>query len=124
MEELGRFGCSLAGRFNYGSALVQMKGIIGLDLIRHLGPLQLVHCLQGFAFSIPAGLIGFGEVDSFFSSDQSPVHEAASFLFDSVMEFTLLVDSSCLCFVLEFDPTYVDALADFFFLSAKFRENV
>lgn len=83
--------------------------------------------------ALPAGLgllclgwpYSFGGVDSFcFSSDQSPVHEAAPHLFDSVMECTSLVDLFHLCFVLESDPTYVDPPGRFFFLSARGLEKM
>lgn len=65
-------GCSLAGWFNSGLNFVSVNGIIRLDLIHHLGPLQLVPHLQSWAFSIPGGLVPFGEVDSFSHADQSP----------------------------------------------------
>lgn len=45
-------GSSLAGWFN--SVLVNR--FIGVDLIHYLGPLQLVSCLQDWAFSVLADL--------------------------------------------------------------------
>lgn len=39
---LEEFGCSLVGRFNSGTDLVPIKGIIVLDLIQYLEPLKLI----------------------------------------------------------------------------------
>lgn len=69
-----------------------------LDLIQYLGPLQLVPCLQGWAFSATTGLVPFGEVGRFLSPLHSQDEDHA---FDSVMESTVKVKTSHLCFVLE-----------------------
>lgn len=39
LEKFRKYGYSLAGQFKSGTDLVPIKGIIGLDLIRHLGSL-------------------------------------------------------------------------------------
>lgn len=57
---------SFVWRFHSDSDLMSFNEIIGLDFIRHFDSLQLVPCLQGWAFSMPDGLVPFGEVDSFF----------------------------------------------------------
>lgn len=47
LDEFKHIKCSIAGRFDRGTNFIPVNGIIGLDLIQHLGPLQLVPCLQG-----------------------------------------------------------------------------
>lgn len=69
-----------------------------LYLIQYLGLLQLVPCLQGWAFSATTGLVPFGEVGRFLSPRHSQDEDHA---FDSVMESTVKVKTSHLCFVLE-----------------------
>ena len=71
-----------------GSDLISIKGIVGLDLIHHLGPLQLVPCLWGWVFSVLAGLVPFGKVDSFFHM-YWPFYSPWSILsFNAVLERT------------------------------------
>ena len=105
--------CRLAGRFEVDSDFIPIKGIIGLDLLHQLDPFHLVPCLSGWAFSIPAGLVPFGPVESFISEEEIP-HEMAHLSYNSVMEHTPMVDSSHLCFVLERQPSFDDPLAEFF----------
>ena len=93
-------GSSPAGQFVAGSDLVTVGGIIRFDLFYLLGPLQLVPCLRSWAFSIPAGLVPFGEVDSIFLLSPPPHHEIAHLSFNSVLEHAPQVDSSRMCFVL------------------------
>lgn len=59
LDNFQRANYSLAGRFAQGYSLVSIKGIIGLDLVRYFGPLQLLPCFQGWAFSVPARLVPF-----------------------------------------------------------------
>lgn len=106
-------GCSLAGQFEEGTDLITIEGVIGLDLIQNLDPFKLVPCLGGRAFSVPSGLIPFGDLDSFIS-DNIPSRDTTHLSFNTIMEHTPQVEASHLCFVLEARPTYFDPFEDCF----------
>lgn len=100
-NEFQRIECPLDVRFDRGNNFVPVYEIMGLNLIQHLRRLQLVLCLQGWAFSAPTELVPFGEVGQFLSRGHSQNDDREYLAFNSVLESTAPVKPSHLFFVLQ-----------------------
>ena len=113
LENFKSKGYRLAGTHE-ASDTITVQGLMGVDLIQYLPEISKINCMKGSAWSTSLGIIPFGDINSFLSSEQSAKLESSF----SLNYNTLLARNKCpstlVNFVLEPHQSYDDPFESFF----------
>lgn len=86
---------------------VHLNGLLGIDVIQYLDHCDMVPCLGGMAFNLSTGIIPFGNIDNFLTTEQLVKKYSTSY--SQLQAEEPKVDSTAINFVLQpiktgFDP--------------------
>lgn len=62
MKNPNRLNYKLATNFKGGKSFIPIHGLPDWDLIQYMGHMQMIECMNGFAWQITEGIIPFGSV--------------------------------------------------------------
>ena len=111
-------GYRLAAEYESGDS-VTVHGLIGVDIIQHIVPNQVIKCLNGSAFATNLGIIPFGNINQFLDSNQISQVKANSYVNQTNNNFSNVVNnfkchSTFVNFVMEPSRSYDDPFESFF----------
>lgn len=118
VENLIGLNYKLAANFGGGKGPIPIHGLLGVDLIQFMGPMQMIKCMDGFAWQIPEGVIPFGSVQNFLTPNQMAISKNRKKATEDNFCTVMSQYSSCpithVNFVLEPKGGHVDPFAENF----------
>ena len=111
-------GYRLAAEYESGDS-VTVHGLIGVDIIQHIKPNQVIKCLNGSAFATNMGIIPFGNVNQFLYENQISSVRVNSCANQTHNNFSNIINqvkcpSTFVNFVMEPSQSYDDPFESFF----------
>ena len=115
ISNLKEKGCELAADYSNDSDKVSVYGLLGVDLIQFLKPMQMISCMNGTAWQLSNGIIPFGHIQHFLHPSQFATINCTN----KVDNFNTIVSkhkckSTHVNFVMAPKYSYEDIFSDYF----------
>ena len=117
ISNVEKLGFKLAADFDRESNLIEVNGLIGVDLIQYMKPMEVIDCMYGSAWRIPQGVIPFGNAQNFLYRSQITPSEGFQ---ESVNHYNTVISQfssvpiTHVNFVLNPKQSYFDPLSEVF----------
>ena len=117
IANLKTLDCHLASSFDNESDEIIVQGLIGLDILQFITPMQRIKLMNGSAWKLPFGKAPFGNIRNFLYSHQATPIDTMWYVssnYNTVISKYAKCPSTYVNFVLEPKQTYFDPLLEFF----------